>query len=154
YLVSYAFSKNLGTGTGGGSNAADAPFGSGTVDPIDTRHRSYGVLTSDRTHILTLSYIYDLPKLKDASTLTRYALGGWQISGIDNFTSGSPVKFTVGGAIASAGIAQAYFGTNVAGALQPVYLRDPNTGNSGVGQALFDIKALAVPGYGSLGPYQ
>ena len=42
----------------------------------------WGPSSYDRTHVLVVSYIYDLPFWRDQSTLLRNLLGGWQISGV------------------------------------------------------------------------
>ena len=42
----------------------------------------WGLSSYDRTHVLVVSYIYDLPFWRDQSTLMRNLLGGWQISGV------------------------------------------------------------------------
>src|SRR6266545_1112281 len=55
YFVAYTFSKGLGTMFANGKYD--------DIDPFDPRHRSYGVLAYDRTHILNLSYNYQFPDL-------------------------------------------------------------------------------------------
>ena len=57
YFVTYTFSKALGT------VATSESDGSAWADPVDTRGRSWGVLPFDRTHIVNLSYNYNLPDL-------------------------------------------------------------------------------------------
>lgn len=49
----------------------------------------------DRTHVLALSYIYELPFLKGSKGLTRKAFYGWQLSGISRFESGTPATVTI-----------------------------------------------------------
>ncbi|MBA3439405.1 MAG: TonB-dependent receptor [Pyrinomonadaceae bacterium] len=44
----------------------------------------------DRTHMLIFNYIYELPFLRDQSKLTGKLFGGWQISGVTQFQSGTP----------------------------------------------------------------
>ena len=53
---------------------------------------SYGKASFDQTHILTLNYTYDLPRLSKfaPNPVVRFALDNWQISGITSFSSGTP----------------------------------------------------------------
>jgi hypothetical protein len=49
----------------------------------------------DRTHVVILNYIYDLPFFSNASSkFVRGALGGWQISGITTIESGLAITPT------------------------------------------------------------
>ena len=58
----------------------------------------------DRTHILTVNTIYELPfgkgrkYLSSLNSVENGILGGWQLGGIYSFTSGSPLTFDVPGA--------------------------------------------------------
>ena len=75
---------------------------------------TYGIRDADRTHILNVSFNAFLPdgaKGKMDNPFGRGLLNGWQLSGIYTFTSGTPVRLTLGGAAAGAQVAQAYFGT-------------------------------------------
>jgi hypothetical protein len=49
----------------------------------------------DRTHVLQMGFLYDLPLLKDNSKTAGSLLGGWQLSGIFSKFSGTP--FSIGG---------------------------------------------------------
>ena len=57
----------------------------------------------DRTHVLALSYIYELPFFRARSDLQSKFLGGWQISGISRFESGTPLTVTIPGDRAGVG---------------------------------------------------
>ena len=59
----------------------------------------------DQRHILNFSYIYTLPSLSSHSLLTRYALGGWQWSGITEIQTGHPFSVTSGQYYDNAGVA-------------------------------------------------
>ena len=61
------------------------------------RHREVGPAGFDRTHIFTLDYVYELPKLKSGNGLVKSVVNGWQISGITRFWSGSPLNLTTNG---------------------------------------------------------
>src|SRR5262245_24855073 len=63
---------------------------------IDPRVRNYGKAGFDRTHNLTINYIYRLPRLSKYwdNGFTRQALDGWELSGITSLVSGSPLSIS------------------------------------------------------------
>jgi hypothetical protein len=132
-----------------------------TIDPYDA-DRTYGVLASDRTHILNVSWNAFLPDgAKGAmdNVFGRALLNGWQLSGISSLASGIPYRLSFSGAAASSGVATAYFGTaDVVGpsgtggnGLAPAYTCDPRLSNTGVGEKLLDINCISVPAFGQNG---
>jgi len=58
----------------------------------------------DRRHILTVDYIYDLPFLKNSAGWAKNAFGGWQVSGIATFMTGTPIDIGCGMSGLSTGI--------------------------------------------------
>jgi len=50
----------------------------------------YSLADVDRTHILKLNWVWDLPKLPLGSGLAHRIINGWQLSGIASFISGRP----------------------------------------------------------------
>ncbi len=52
----------------------------------------------DRTQMLILNYIYELPFFRDRSKVTGKLLGGWQVSGITQFQGGVPLNLSITGA--------------------------------------------------------
>ncbi len=156
YYATYTFSKALGV-TSINENGDN-------IDPIDARGRSYGVLPFDRTHIFNVSYNYYLPTLARGgfrNGFTKAAFDGWQMSGITTFQSGQPFRLRFGGDIASDGQERAWFGTdafdtgaNNTGAVAPVYTANPSAGGENVGDAVLNINALQIPGFGVTGPHQ
>lgn len=50
----------------------------------------WGPSEYDARHMAVINYLYELPFFKDRSKLTGKLLGGWQISGITQFQTGSP----------------------------------------------------------------
>jgi hypothetical protein len=83
YFVAYTLAKSKGTLGNDFSN----------MDPYDPS-RTYGVLRTDRTHILNLSWNAFLPDGARGSldnVVLRGALNGWQLSGISTLASGIPV---------------------------------------------------------------
>jgi hypothetical protein len=51
---------------------------------------SRGLSDYDRPHRLSVSYSYELPLFAHATGITHAALGGWQVSGVTIFQSGTP----------------------------------------------------------------
>ncbi len=58
----------------------------------------------DRRHVLTASYIYELPFQRGQQGLTGHLLGGWEVSGIVYANSGLPLTATGGTRIDPAGL--------------------------------------------------
>lgn len=150
FFATYTFSKVLGL-AGGEFN---------DMDPLDARGRSYGVLDYDRTHIFNLSYNYNLPSLSPSSNaFAKGVLNGWQLSGITTFSSGTPVRLKYTGDITSTNMALANFGSDAfatggyaAGAIAPVFAKDPRLDGSKVGERVLDLGAIGFPPFGTTGP--
>lgn len=91
----YAFAKHLGEGEG---SLGDTP------EPYSPEGYNRGRSQLDRTHILSINSVWEIPvgrNRRALSNLPRAAdliLGGWQVTGIYRFTSGTPLTFTVPGA--------------------------------------------------------
>jgi hypothetical protein len=89
-LGSYTWSKALGVNvsTGEGSNGPRNPF---------NYRDDYGPLGLDRTHNAIVSALWEVP-LGGAGrpAWERWVLGGWQMSGIANATSGAPLTVRSG----------------------------------------------------------
>ena len=69
-------------------------FDGGFVDSYNLA-RTRASSTFDQRHILTLSYVYDLPFFKQGG-LAHHILGGWQYSGIIGIQTGTPFSVTNG----------------------------------------------------------
>jgi hypothetical protein len=82
--LAYTWSKALDLVDGNNNNVN--PF-------INPRIRNYGKAGFDRTHNLTINYVYKLPGLSKYwdNAFTRQALNGWELSGISSFISGAPL---------------------------------------------------------------
>jgi hypothetical protein len=63
-----------------------------------------GLSDYDSTHKFVLSYLWQMPSLKNASPLVRTTLGGWESSGIWNWQSGFPLTVTSGDERSATGI--------------------------------------------------
>jgi hypothetical protein len=152
YFVAYTLARN--EGTLGEEN-------SGIIDPYDP-DRTYGVLNSDRTHVLNVSWNAFLPDGARGAmnnALGRGLLNGWQISGISSMASGIPYRLSFTGNAGSESVSAAYFGTtDVVGptnsggnGLAPVFTCDPRLDGTGVGEKVLDINCISVPDFGTNG---
>jgi hypothetical protein len=85
YGATWTWSKTM--------NYADEDFGS--VNPfLNFKRWNYGKGGFDRTHNVTINYLYDLPKFSKSwgdNKFTRTAFDGWQFAGVALFLSGAPV---------------------------------------------------------------
>ena len=83
--LNYTLSRNRTTATND-RDAIDIP-----QNPLDLE-AEYADARTDRRHIFSATYIYELPFFRDSTNpLARIALGGWQISGLTQVSSGPPV---------------------------------------------------------------
>jgi hypothetical protein len=85
FTLAYTFSKAMGI-LGGGQGAPGL-----SEYQFDPRQTIYGVLSTDRTHVATLSYSLQLPDVKKGGFL-QALLGGWQFAGISTYVSGQPLQ--------------------------------------------------------------
>ena len=90
FQAAYTFSRQLATD---GGNFSGAAAGSVTGGDQLGWHSRYGRSPFNRTHRLIVSALYDLPAPRASRPVLRHALGGWSISGISTFQSGSPLAF-------------------------------------------------------------
>jgi hypothetical protein len=75
------------------SHALDEQSGMGLFfngnNPLNLRS-AYGSSDFDRTHVFNVSYVYQLPKFSNASSLKGKFANGWAIQGISVIQSGQP----------------------------------------------------------------
>ena len=138
--VAYTWSKVFGTADE--DNEAGHPF--------DTRRNDYRLMAYDRTHILAANYVYDVPGLArylGGNTAMKGIFDNWQISGIAQYYSGTPLE--LGLAISGITTGQRILGTY---SVSPsFYLKsDPGKGS---GDLLIDPEAFLNPQIGDVGPY-
>ena len=159
YFVTYTFSKALGTTS---TNETD---GNASPDPVDTRHKSYGILSYDRTHIFNISYNYNLPDGARGSFknwFTKGLLNGWQMSGITTVQSGKPIRVKFSGAIVGDNVLMSYFGFNAqaggntpsAAGIAPILTSNPQVGGNTINGSYLNLSAIQIPGFGQSGPYE
>lgn len=80
-----------------GASATAVTAGSSYVLPVYESHYKRldtGPADYDHRNVLTVSYVWQLPKWKGGNALTRYAVNGWQTNGIFAFRSGDPLTVT------------------------------------------------------------
>jgi hypothetical protein len=153
YFLAYTFSKALGTFSDEYRE----------IDPFNPRGRSYGVLNYDRTHIVNLSYNWQLPDFVKENAVGKAFLNGWQISGISQYSSGVPMRIGFSGALNQNNQEQAWYGTpNVIGpqlaegdgaAIMPLITCDPSAGGTSAGEYLLDVNCFGIPTFPETGPF-
>ena len=87
----YTFAKSLDAGS-----YADAD-GATEQNPFSPITGEYGRSDFNQKHLLHVNGVWELPKFKNLGLL-RYGVGGWEISGIVNYSSGYPYSVTTGSA--------------------------------------------------------
>jgi hypothetical protein len=83
----YTFSKNFVT------NNSD----SDSVNPFNTRAYEYRLAASDQTHNLVINYVYQIPsaaRLMGGHAVANAIFGGWELSGISIFRTGTPAELS------------------------------------------------------------
>ncbi|HTS27268.1 MAG TPA: carboxypeptidase regulatory-like domain-containing protein [Bryobacteraceae bacterium] len=99
------FTKGLGFGLAY-TYSKSTDSGSAQRDVIPNTydaHNLWGLSDFDVTHIFILSYIYELPFFKNQHNFAGKALGGWQVSGITQFQTGTPFCVTTSNDYAGVG---------------------------------------------------
>jgi outer membrane receptor protein involved in Fe transport len=97
----------------------------------------------DRRHVLTVSYIYELPFYRGQQGFAGHLLGGWELSGIVYANSGLPLTVTGGRSIDPAGLGL-LDGNSFAGR-RPNQISNPNSGAPHTFDEWFNIAAFANP---------
>jgi hypothetical protein len=81
----------------------------------------YGPSRFDRRHVFTADFVYDLPWFADQRGFVGHALGGWEVSGIVEFTSGAALTAFTTSSFDPAGV-------GLQGNTRPDQVGDPNEG--------------------------
>jgi carboxypeptidase family protein/TonB-dependent receptor-like protein len=93
FNVNYTWSKAI--------DEADSDSGNtGTIGYYLDRARERAVAGFDRTHLLTIDYIYNLPRFSQRlgnNKFARAAIDGWSLSGVTRIWSGLPFTVTSNG---------------------------------------------------------
>jgi hypothetical protein len=135
--VVYTWSHDLTTASGDTNFVRPDQF---------TRMAYYGPSGNDRRHNFIFNYVYDLPRMEHANIVERFILGGWQLSGVTTFQTGTP--FGVGYSIT--GVAQQNITGSTTEGARVSLLGDPNTGDNNPYNRINGNKVLP-PMLGSVG---
>ena len=93
---SYTWSKNL---TDNQTDRSSAP------QNFYNRHNGeYGLAQLDRRQVFTANFVYHLPFFRDQKGLVGKVLGGWEISGVTYFNTGTPNTVTTAAGTDPAGL--------------------------------------------------
>jgi hypothetical protein len=112
-----------------------------------TKMAYYGPSSNDRRQNFVLNYVYTLPALAGRQAFERAVLGGWQISGVTTFMSGTP--YNPGFSVSTGGSNQNITGSYTEGARLKL-LCNPMTGSSNPYNRL-NASCFALPSVGSIG---
>jgi hypothetical protein len=151
YLVAYTLSQAKGT------LATDFAV----LDPFPGwETRDSGILATDRTHVLNLSWTWRLPS-PAKSGIGKYLVNDWNLSGISTWSSGQPWRPYFEGDLGSDQVANAWWGTHdynggggtsTPGDITPTYSCNANAGGSAaLGDKVWNIGCIGMPAYGQPG---
>jgi hypothetical protein len=124
------------------SHAIDYVSGDVPGNAHQDAYRAYlerGNSNFDRTHMLILSYVYNIPAISQ-QRVAKAIFGNWQLSGISSFETGTPINITLPGD--NAGIGSAPY--------RPDLVGDWRTGG-GTRETWFNRGAFAQPPPGAFG---
>ena len=94
--ASYTWSHVLDEGSG----LSEGLFFNGN-DPLHPAS-AYGSSAYDRTHVFTISYLYNIPDLTKSTGFLKHVVNGWGVSGITTAESGLPYSpYDFSGTVAS-----------------------------------------------------
>ena len=95
----YTWSKSMdiadADNPGSDPGVPSANQGGALTDPFHPR-LDWAPAGWDRKNVFNLNYVYSLPELRTNGFL-KYVVGGWQVSGITRFWSGTPINTYLGG---------------------------------------------------------
>ena len=134
------------------------------IDPFPGwEERDYGILPTDRTHILNVSWSWRLPSV-GKSGFAKALLNDWNLTGISTWSSGQPFRPFFSGDLGGDQAERAWYGTqnyqggggtSTPGGITPTYSCNSNLGggNVAVGEKVWDVGCIGIPAYGQTGPY-
>jgi hypothetical protein len=142
FLAAYTLSKTLAN--------TDSGFSTFNGTPVDkfNKAQQYTIAGDDRTHVLNISGVYELPIgpgkrfLNHSGLVAKNLLGGWQLSGVFQYSSGTPMRIGANGSPLRTG--------NIAN-LVPGQAFDVNYNNYYKGLPIFNKAAFSSPGNFALG---
>ncbi len=147
FLVAYTLSKTLSNTDSGFST-----FNFRGLNQLNP-NAEWSVGNDDRTHVLNITEVYELPLGPGKKLLNRGGLamknlvGGWELSGIYTYHGGTPVQIFCSGAINGSPLF--YSAANRCN-IQPGSF-DVNWNGYYTGQPVFNAKKFALPGVWTIG---
>jgi Carboxypeptidase regulatory-like domain/TonB-dependent Receptor Plug Domain len=124
----YTFGKSLSTTDI--TNSGNVNQSSLLVDPTNPR-LNYGPTSINRPHIFTANIVYDVPLMRGQNPVVRTALGGWEISSILSYASGSSLTT---------------YGARAVRAVDPTAPSPLPGGLNGIGASQDSLRPNLVPG--------
>jgi hypothetical protein len=137
--MSYTYSHNFTDATSDRLSAAQNPYNIAA---------EYGPAQFDRRHIFVVNYVYALPFYSAQKGVTGRLLGGWQLSGITTYASGTPLQVVTSG-LDPGGLG--LLGPSAASG-RPDMISDPNDGAPRTILQYFNTAAFAAVPAGSFRP--
>lgn len=108
---------------------------------------NYGMADHDRTHVVKINWLYDVPGPgSSAAGWLRQTLGGWQLSGIASFVSGAPLGVGVTTVVATDLTGTASQNARSVMLANPVLPKDERTF-----YRFFNTSAFGLPAVGTFG---
>jgi hypothetical protein len=139
--AAYTYSHSLDDS----SDRYDATF----VNSYNLR-QTYANSSFDQRHVLNVSYVYDFPSVRSAGLL-HDTLGGWQVSGITTYQTGTPFTVMSGVVGDNAGVGNGITLTATTAASFPdiignIHAAPPQTNIAGIwGPLLYNPAAFGAP---------
>jgi Carboxypeptidase regulatory-like domain len=92
FLTSYTWSKTMDLDAARSYLAYQG--GAQPGDERASKKQGYGRSETSREHRFVFSYVYDIPGLPGTNAVVKKVFGGWSLSGVAAFQSGSPLTIT------------------------------------------------------------
>jgi hypothetical protein len=122
---------------------ADGTAVSSVVSP---RVWNYGEAGFDRTHVVKLNYLWDVPGGPWRTGIAKYVVQGWQLSGITSFVSGAPTGVGYALVVNRDTTGTPDLGARIVVTANPVLPKSDRTFSRN-----FDTSVFAAPAVGSIG---
>jgi hypothetical protein len=103
---------------------ANAPYAGWQIS--DIKHLDRGRSDIDHPHVISFSYVYEPPKMRNGNKAIRYAVNGWRTSGLIQHRSGDSLTAYMGSDQSGTGLSQDRAQRDFT---KPAYARDSGTGN-------------------------
>jgi len=120
----------------------------GSVDENYDMNRWKGTSDLNRTQVLMLNYIYDLPFFKNSmNKFAKQALGGWRLSGITAMFTGEPVGPSIWGSCGATGYQSAIGGQIMCNSVGPLKIKKSTYNDPTYGPMVrwFDPSTMVQP---------